>query len=316
MRLTRTRALALAGTVLLLAVCGYTAATVTAAGTPSNARYYVALGDSLSTGYQPTLRGEGIETHSGYVDDIYWREQRYSHNLELVDFGCPGDTTSSLMTGIGNYALARRLRCNRTYGSQLKAAIEFLHTHRRRGQVPLITLDIGINDLNRCARLIYPSRCLGAGQRAIATNLPRILRALRAAAPAGTKFAAMTLYDTYLGKRRAQGASPTSAADFLGAYRQANARILADDDAAGFRTANVAAAFRTYDTAPIVWRGAWVAADIARTCVLTWSCSPPPIAHNIHPDGRGYRVIAREFEAVIGRLAPMPHRRRESRLAT
>ena len=35
-------------------------------------------------------------------------------HLQLVEFGCPGDTSTSLMTGIGNYALARRLHCDRT----------------------------------------------------------------------------------------------------------------------------------------------------------------------------------------------------------
>ena len=65
----------------------------------------MALGDSLSTGFQPTLSGDGIETQSGYVDDIYAAEHRYSPDLQLVEFGCPGDTSTSLMTGIGNYAL-------------------------------------------------------------------------------------------------------------------------------------------------------------------------------------------------------------------
>lgn len=304
--LTQPRLVALAATVVLLAICGFTAAKVTAAaGTPRDARYYIALGDSLSTGYQPTLRGEGIETHSGYVDDIYWREREHMRNLALVDFGCPGDTTTSLLTGVGNYRLARRLHCDRSYGSQLHAALAFLRLHDQPGRVPLITLDVGINDLNRCSALPDPTPCLQAGESAISRNLPRILHALHAAAPAGTEFAAMTLYDTYLGKRAAEGSWSIGSARFLDAYRQANAVITADDAAAGFRTADVAGAFDTYDTAPISWRGAHVPTNLARTCLLTWSCSPPPIYHNIHPDGRGYRVIAREFEAVIGRLRPV-----------
>jgi lysophospholipase L1-like esterase len=303
--LTRARPLALAGVILLLAVSGFTAATVTAAGTPADARYYVALGDSLSTGFQPTLEGEGIETHSGYVDDIYSHERPHSHDLELVDFGCPGDTTTSLLTGTGNYALAGRLRCDRSSGSQLNAAVAFLRSHRRVGEVPLITIDIGINDLNHCSALLYPGTCLQAGETAIKTNLPRILHALRTAAPAGTRFAAMTLYDTYLGKGPADGATTVNADAFLSAYREANATISADDAATGFRTAGVADAFDTYDTAPIHWRGAHVAANVARTCALTWSCSPPPIKHNIHPDGHGYRVIAHAFERAIGRLVPV-----------
>ncbi len=304
-RLSRSRLVTLAATVALLAAGGVTAATVTAAGTPANARYYVALGDSLSTGFQPTLQGEGIETHSGYVDDIYWQERQYSHNLELVDFGCPGDTTTSLLTGVGNYALAQRLHCDRSSGSQLHAALAFLRTHHQPGQVALITIDIGINDLNRCSALADPTACLQAGETAIATNLPRILQGLRTAAPAGTAFAAMTLYDTYLGKDAAEGATGANAQAFLAAYRRANATITTDDASAGFRTADVADAFETYDTAPINWRGAAVPTNVARTCALTWSCSPPPINHNIHPDSRGYRVIAREFEQALGQLAPV-----------
>jgi lysophospholipase L1-like esterase len=291
---------------MLLAVCAFTTATVTSADTPSGTRYYVALGDSLSTGFQPTLRGEGIETHSGYVDDIYGQERLYSHDLELVDFGCPGDTTTSLLTGVGNYALAGRLHCDRSSGSQLNAALAFLRSHDQAGQVPLITIDVGINDLNRCSALPAPSSCLEAGEATIAANLPRILNELRAAAPTGTAFAAMTLYDTYLGKPASDGATTVDAAAFLDAYRQANATITADDAAAGFRTADVADAFDTYDTAPISLRGTQMPANLARTCALTWSCSPPPINHNIHPDGRGYRVIARAYELAIGQLAPKP----------
>jgi lysophospholipase L1-like esterase len=295
----------LAAAAVLLAVCGYAAAKVAAAGTPGNARFYVALGDSLSTGFQPTLRGRGIETNSGYVNDLYWREHENSHDLALVNFGCPGDTTSSLLTGVGNYPLARRLHCDRSSGSQLKAVLAFLRTHDQPGQVPLITIDIGINDLNRCSELPDPTSCLQAGEAAISTNLPRILGELRTVAPEGTTFAAMTLYDTYLGKGAADGGSAANAQAFLDAYRQANATITADDAAAGFHTAEVADAFDTYDTAPMNWRGAKVPTNLVRTCVLTWACSPPPINHNIHPDGHGYRVIAREFEQAIGQIAPL-----------
>ncbi|MGH2862174.1 MAG: SGNH/GDSL hydrolase family protein [Solirubrobacteraceae bacterium] len=290
---------------LLLAVCGFTAAKVTAAGTPGDARYYVALGDSLSTGYQPTLRGEGLETHSGYVDDIHRQEQQNSHDLELMNFGCPGDTTTSLLTGRGNYPMAGRLDCDRDDGSQLNAALAFLHTHDQPGEVPLITIDIGINDLNRCSSLPDPSSCLQAGEAAISTNLPWILHALRTAAPAGTAFAAMTLYDTYLGKRAVDGATSANAQAFLDAYRQANATITAADARAGFRTADVAGAFDVDDTTPVSLRGAHVPANLARSCMLTWSCAPPPIDHNIHPNGHGYRVIAHKFEQAIGQLAPL-----------
>ena len=276
--------------------------TAAGTGTPRDVHYYVALGDSLSTGFQPTLSGHGIETHSGYVDDIYLAEHRYARHLELVDFGCPGDTTTSLLTGSGNYALARRLHCDRSYGSQLSAAAAFLRAHHRPGEVPLVTIDIGINDINRCAALVEPHGCLLSGEASIASNLPRILQRLRDTAPRGTIFAAMTLYDTYLGTRMAPGIAAENAAAFLDAYHYANLTIAADDARAGFRTADVADAFDTYDTGLIAWHGTRAPANLARTCELTWSCSPPPIEHNIHPDSRGYGVIARRYEKVIGRL--------------
>jgi lysophospholipase L1-like esterase len=300
MRKTRLPAVIVA--VVLLAICGALAAAVTATGTPGNARYYVALGDSLSTGFQPTLSGQGIETRSGYVNDIYAAEHRSVPNLALVDFGCPGDTTTSLLTGNGNYLLARRLHCDRNPGSQLGSAVAFLRAHHKPGEVPLITIDIGINDINHCAGLIEPQGCLLAGEAALKENLPRIVQRLRAAAPSGTVFAAMNLYDTYLGRSVASGATEANAAAFLGAYREANVAIAADDARAGFRTANVAGAFDTYNTATVPWHGTLAPANVVRTCSLTWSCSPLPIGHNIHPDDRGYRVIAREYELAIGRL--------------
>jgi len=298
----RTRLLAVAAGVVLLALCGVLAAAVTA-GSPPDTRYYVALGDSLSTGSQPTPLGQGIETHSGYVDDVYSAEQSQFPGLRLVDFGCPGDTTTSLLTGVGNYSLARGLHCDRSNGSQLAAAVAFLRAHHRPGQVPLVTIDIGINDLNRCASLLEPERCLLAGESALEQNLPRILQRLRAAAPRGTVFAAMTLYDTYLGKRYSPDhITATAAESFLSAYRAANRTIAADDAAAAFGTADVADAFDTYNTAQVAWHGTLAPANLVRACSLTWSCSPPPIYHNIHPDNRGYRVIARMYELAIGKL--------------
>ena len=151
--------------------------------------------------------------------------------------------------------------------------------------MPLITIDVGINDLNRCSALADPTACLQAGETSIATNLPRILRALRAAAPVGAQFAAMTLYDTYLGKRAAAGATSADAAAFLDAYREANATISADDLAAGFRTADVAAAFDTYNTAPVGWRGAAGPgerrADLRADVVVLAASDQPQ-----HPSGR------------------------------
>jgi lysophospholipase L1-like esterase len=285
---------------MALVISGAAAVLLTSGGA-SNSRYYLALGDSLSTGYQPTASGRGVETSAGYVSDIYRYEHRHLKHLVLVDLGCPGDTTGSLLTGSGNTTLAGRLHCDRDDGSQLAAAVAFLKQHNRPGEVPLITIDIGINDLNRCATAPSPSVCLALGERSLTVDTPKILNALAAAATKHTTLAQMNLYDTHLGKRAQTGGIRASErAEFLAATRQANVTIKADDHHAGFRTADVASAFDIYNQKMTTWRTFRVPQNVARSCILTWACSLAPIGHNIHPNDRGYRVIARAFEGVIG----------------
>lgn len=84
-------------------------------------------------------------------------------------------------------------------GSQMLAAERFLRRHRRAGEVALVTLDIGANDVDGCEHGIeINTGCVIAGVGRIATNLPVILRRLRSATAPGTPMAAMTLYDPFL----------------------------------------------------------------------------------------------------------------------
>ena len=62
--------------------------------------YYVSLGDSLAVGLQqdPTT-GESIETDEGYADQLFAALQQQYPNLQLVKFGCPRETTASMLEG-------------------------------------------------------------------------------------------------------------------------------------------------------------------------------------------------------------------------
>ena len=114
-------ALALAG-VLAVVVAGCSAAP-----RPAPARhkppvsYYLALGDSLAVGVQPDAAGTSVETRSGYADQLYATLRRSHPGLRLVKLGCPGETTVTMMKGG---------ICPYPGGSQLAAAISFLHAHR------------------------------------------------------------------------------------------------------------------------------------------------------------------------------------------
>jgi lysophospholipase L1-like esterase len=291
--------------ILFIAACLIVAAALPAAAVakPAAPRYYLALGDSLAQGMQPDANGVTRDTNEGYADDLLAIERSHVHSLQLVKLGCGGETSTSMITGRGNPDAAV-LRCTRAGGSQLAAAVRFLRAHHRRGEVPLITLDIGANDVDGCATSTNVGACVTAGVAAIHRNVPKILKALRAAAPAGTRFAAMTLYDPILGgyfstdtyERSLALGSPTL-------LQEVNGELVSADQGAGFRTADVAGAFDSYDsTQTVLWEGQQIPVNVARVCSWTWACQTPPSGPNIHANKNGYVVIARAFAAAIGRL--------------
>ena len=128
------------------------------------AAYYLALGDSLSTGVQP-IGPEDFQfrTDEGYADQLAQLARRHVPGLEVVKFGYPGESTETMIDGsLGAYE----------HGSQLLEAVAFLREHR--GSVVFVTIDIGFNDV--------PTRDLDGlvlGMSAVSRNLPSILRELR-----------------------------------------------------------------------------------------------------------------------------------------
>jgi lysophospholipase L1-like esterase len=280
------------------------AALPSASGASAPARYYLALGDSLSQGTQPNASGASLYTNQGYVNDLYQAERRRIPNLKLVDVGCGGDTTTSLLTGHGNARDARLYRCDRKGGSQLKAAELFLRAHHQPGEVPLITIDIGANDVDGCVTAPNLARCVIEGEASIKHNVPLILRGLKRAARRGAAFAGMTLYDPVLAGYFSSVSSTRSlAAVSVALLKQVNGLIISADHNAGFRTADVADVFDSYDQALTVkYNGQLIPVDVARVCSWTWACTPPPSGPNIHANKNGYAEIAGAFERVIGRL--------------
>jgi lysophospholipase L1-like esterase len=272
-------------------------------------RYYVALGDSLSQGVQPNVRGVSLETGQGYADQLYAIERQQIPNLKLVKLGCPGDTTASMRTGHGNDKNAKFFHCDRTGGSQLKAAELFLRAHHRPGEVALVTVDIGANDVDGCtAPGVNVGACVSAGETSIKRNLPPILSGVKHAAPAGAMLADMTLYDPvlsgYFNASASVRALATASVAFL---KTINGEITAADRGAGFKTADVAGAFKSYDaSANVSYNGQMVPVNVATVCSWTWGCTPPPSGPNIHANKNGYAVIARTFARVIGRLRVIP----------
>ena len=114
----------------------------------------------------------------------------------------------------------------------------------------------------------------------------------------------MTLYDPVLAGYFSSIASvKTLALASSALLRQVNDALSSDEDAAGFRTADVAGAFASYDSTDMVpYNGQTIPLNVARVCSWTWACTPPPGGPNIHANKNGYAVIADAFSRALGRL--------------
>src|SRR4051812_44219683 len=94
--------------VLRIAALTLTAAIALAspaAAKTAKTQYYVSLGDSYAVGYQP---GKG-STREGFADQTVTKAKRRGYNLKLVNFGCGGATTTSIVRAKGCAKPARAL---------------------------------------------------------------------------------------------------------------------------------------------------------------------------------------------------------------
>ena len=188
-RTTKTALIALVSVVALL--LGSTPALAAESG---RRHFYLSLGDSLAYGFQRFKVGQPAEAFdTGYADLLADR-----HRLALVNYGCPGETTTSF--AVGGCPWAGPMHDAFT-GAQLAAAVRFLREHR--GKVELVTLSLWGNDASAfVASCNGDVQCIISGAPAaiarIAANLSEILRQLHRAAP-DTRVVVVGAYDVNVG---------------------------------------------------------------------------------------------------------------------
>jgi lysophospholipase L1-like esterase len=284
---------AAAAALAVTAAAAVTACSAPAHAKPHPASYYLALGDSLSRGVQPDAAGASVETAQGYPDLVYAKLRLRHPGLRLVQLGCPGETTKTMMHGG---------ICRYPGGSQLAAAVAFLHAHR--GHVLLITIDIGANDPEDCGSqpdLAKLASCVGQIP-GTATRLAAILASLRAAAGPGVRIVGMNYYLPALAQWRdgtlghaVAWVSERLAVVFNGLLDSTYAQ-------AGAGVADVFGAFDTTDFGnPVRVPGIGsLPRNVARICEWTWECAPRPRGPNQHANPAGYRVIAGAFLKAAG----------------
>ncbi len=241
--------------------------------------YYMALGNSLSFGYQPNL-----DFNSGFADDIYNNLLKTKLSptevIKLENLACAGETTETMIQGgcSGRYA-----HKGSYIGPQLAAAVDFLSEDKTRGRVSPVTLEIGANDVlpdwNAATCSAGPNVDLDLAimdSNLTRVILPELEQAL--ATPRGAPTGDLHLLNYYNPFAKA---CPNST-PFI---HLVNDHLLADATQFKIPVVDVYHAFG--DDAKM--------AD--NVCSLTWYCSS---FHDIHPTNAGYAVIAGAVEAALG----------------
>jgi len=300
MRILRAAVLAAVAAIVAVPV---TASAASAAPAPADApTYYLSLGDSLAYGFQGQLFADQLASGSydpaafvGYTDYLTHRLSRLTHGpVTGVNYGCPGETTSSFLSGCAftaGGAPASWLHDPYT-SSQLAAATAFLSAHR--GQVAAVTLSLGSNDLRApltsCLRTpgCQLSTAVPQAVTGIITRLAGIAKAVEAADP-GVPLVIANIYNPEVDDPALPAAlRPTTdalvasintqLAGFVGALDRAGLPVTLSDSYGAIN-------------------GGIPGRDSAQAvCVLTNMCTP---LHDIHPTTAGYTSLSRSFLAAL-----------------
>lgn len=278
---------ALVAIVLVIATAGTAFAARGSSGENAK-RYYVAVGDSLASSVQPIGDPEHLyRTDEGYVEQLLETARGTYPKLALVKLGCPGETTATLIQGG---------ICTYPHGSQLDEAVSFLRAHREL--VAFVTIDIGANDFP-----CQTPECIPAGIERIQQNLPTILTALREAAGPDVPIVGMTIYNPFLAAwlmgPEGQQLAQYVASPLVG---MVNEVLRGSYGAAGIPVADVEGAFSSFDFSTYVELPGIgsVPLSVARICMWTWVCAPPPLGPDNHANADGYGVMAAAFALVLG----------------
>ncbi len=273
-----------------------TAVTTTTALTAG--QYYVSLGDSYAAGFQATgPKGAGHTTTNGFAYQLPGLASARGYQLALVNFGCGGATTESILHSQGCPLLGPGAP---TYPRQTQAGAAEAFLTQHAGKIGLVTVSIGGNDLTACASTADPIGCVGTALTTINADLGVLLPALRAAAGPDVPIVGITYPDVLLGDYLS--ANPTSkslASLSVTAFMSLiNPALQKDYAAVGATFVDVTAATGAYtpfsQTTTLAPYGT-IPVAVAQVCQLTFFCQ----YQDIHPRTVGYTKIATLIAATL-----------------
>lgn len=282
--------------VLLLAGCSGT--TTPAPGTPAQAENttgYVSLGDSYAAGYQPAPTG----STDGFAQQIAARSQATGIPLTLLNFGCPGATSSAVVQDRG-CASAGSVPDRQQYPgtTQLAAALDTMRS--REGGIGLVTVSVGGNDILPCLDTADPVACAQSLAPTIQQHVTEILSQVRQVIGPEVPIVGITYPDVYVKDLdstdpTARARAQTSVQVFREVLNPTLSAAYAAADAGFVDVTADSGAYRPADDVVTTTDGQTMPAAVAAVCQYTHYCS----SGDIHPTTAGYSFIADKILALL-----------------
>lgn len=260
-------------------------------------QYYVSLGDSYASGYQP---GKG-NTKEGFVYQVPALAKKRGYKLKVVNFGCGGATTKSMMEQVGCPKAGLGPGAKPFNKTQIAAASDFIKANRKK--VALITVSISGNDVTKCVSAADAIACVAEAQAAIKANVGTAAKQLRAAAGSKPVMVGTTYPDVVLGAwvnpggAGAQNIANLSVIAFKSlinptlkaSYAEGKGKFVDVTAKTGaYGDMNVTETLAPYGSIP---------KPVADVCRITWYCDK----RDIHANKAGYAVIANMVAAELPR---------------
>ena len=285
----------------LIAALSLLAIPAAAQAAKAKPQYYVSLGDSYAAGYQRFSQSEARTTRDGFAYQLVGKARKRGYKLKLVNFGCGGETSVSI--------LERKTKCgglgpggvNYAGQTQAAAAVKFLRAHK--GQVKLITVSIGGNDVTRCVKEADPVACVGPAMDNVKANGKVLLERLRKATCKKTRIVGITYPDvilgSWVGEKPNQDLAKLSVVAFQSLLNPALKQMY---ESVGGKFVDVTKATGAYtpleQTTTLAPYGE-IPVAVAEICKLTAYCT----YRDIHPNATGYGIIA----DLVAKTLPHKH---------
>ncbi len=276
---------------LLVALLSAALLAPTALAQAKAPQLYVSLGDSYASGYQPNIGN----SKAGFVYQVPGFAKKRGYALKIVNFGCGGATTTSLLKQIGCPKAALGPGApDYSKTTQIAAAEKFIKANRKN--VKLITVSISGNDVTKCAKgaLADVGTCVSDALTGINTNLSETVQRLRKAGGAKVKIVGITYPDVILGGWvYKNGAGKALAGPSVTVFKDLiNPALKKQYESVKGSFVDVTAATGAYtpleDTTTLAPYGV-IPKAVAKICELTWYCEEG----DIHSKKSGYGVIAK-----------------------